>query len=215
MDKYPTSEGELGIQHIGHGSVMIAWKGKIIQVDPYSETADYDTLPKADLILLTHDHYDHYDPKAFNATRKESTALIGKYPAEAAAGFERATPLSNGDETTWEDIRIGAVPAYNILHMKAPGEPFHPKGYGNGYILEVGGWRVYLAGDTELIPEMKQVGPVDIAFLPQNLPYTMDPEMFLEAARLIRPRILYPYHYFEIDHKAVEKALPGIEVKWK
>lgn len=215
MDKYQTSAGEIGIQPLGHGSVMITWQGKVIQVDPYGEVADYDTLPKADLILLTHEHYDHYDPTAFRATAQPTTTLIGKFPPEAAAGLAKAVALNNGDQTAWEGIAIKAIPAYNIVHLKAPGQPFHPKGYGNGYILEAGGLRIYIGGDTELIPEMKELGPIDIAFLPQNLPYTMDPEMFLEAVRLVAPRVLYPYHYFEIDRAAVEKALPGIEVKWK
>lgn len=213
MDKYPTSAGEITLRPIGHGSVMIGWHDKVIQVDPYGEIADYGKLPRADMILITHDHYDHYDPPAIEATRKADTVLIGKFPADTP--IENRIPLDNGQHTQWEGMDIQAVPAYNRLHMRAPGEPFHPKGFGNGYILTAGELKIYIAGDTELIPEMKELGKIDIAFLPQNLPYTMDFPMFIEAAKLIRPRVLYPYHYGEIDREAVAEALPGIEVRWK
>lgn len=91
--------------------------------------------------------------------------------------------------------------------MRSPGVPFHIKGEGNGYLLEVANLRIYIAGDTELIPEMEKLGPVDIAFLPKNLPYTMSDQMFVETARLIRPTYLYPYHYFEVDRETLQKAL--------
>lgn len=212
MDNYPTRAGELGITMIGHGSLMIDWQDKVIQVDPYSEAGNYAELPQADMILLTHDHYDHYDPKAFNETRKADTVLIGTVPE--GQEVSRSIRLKNGEETEWEGIDIKAVPAYNILHGMEPGVVFHPKGYGNGYVLDAAGLRVYIAGDTEPIPEMKELGPVDIAFLPCDLPYTMTEEMLIEAAKTIRPKVLYPYHYNEIDKAKIERALPGIEVKW-
>lgn len=97
--------------------------------------------------------------------------------------------------------------------MRSPGVPFHIKGEGNGYLLEVANLRIYIAGDTELIPEMEKLGPVDIAFLPKNLPYTMSDQMFVETARLIRPTYLYPYHYFEVDRETLQKALPAIRIR--
>ncbi len=213
MDKYLSSAGEIAIQHIGHGSIMLLWRDKIVQVDPYSEVADYKTLPKADMILITHDHYDHYDPQAIEDTRKPDTMIIGKFPDDTP--IRSRIPLDNGQQTQWEGITIKAVAAYNRLHMRAPGQPFHPQGFGNGYILKIGDLTLYIAGDTEPIPEMRDLGPVDIAFLPQNLPYTMDPDMFIEAVHMIRPRILYPYHYGEIDRKALARALPEIDIRWK
>ena len=213
MDLYHTSAGEIGIQPIGHGSVMLRWQDKIVQIDPYSAVADYSQLPKADLILVSHDHYDHYDPTAIEATRKEGTILIGKFPDDTP--IAQRIPLDNGEKTQWEGIDIQAVAAYNQIHFRAPGEPFHPKGFGNGYLLKAGDLILYIAGDTELIPEMHHLGPIDIAFMPQNLPYTMDLEMFIEAAKVVRPRILYPYHYETIDREALAKALPDIELRWK
>ena len=214
MDLYRTSAGEIGIQPLGHGSVMLRWQDKIVQVNTRSSVvADYTQLPQADMILVTHNHYDHYDPTAIEATRKSDTILIGKFPDDTP--IARRIPLDNGEKTQWEGIDIKAVPAYNLIHFRAPGEPFHPKGFGNGYLLKVGDQILYIAGDTELIPEMRNLGPIDIAFLPQNLPYTMDVDMFIEAAQLIRPRILYPYHYDKIDRAALEKALPDIKLCWK
>jgi L-ascorbate metabolism protein UlaG (beta-lactamase superfamily) len=124
--------------------------------------------------------------------------------------------MKNGDQKTIQGFDVEAVPAYNILHKRSDGNPFHPKGQGNGYVITFGDKRVYVAGDTEPIPEMKSLGAIDIAFLPMNLPYTMSPEMAAEAARIIRPKILYPYHYSETDtSKLMErlKSSPGIEVR--
>ena len=113
--------------------------------------------------------------------------------------------MRNGDKQTIAGLQIEAVPAYNILHKREDGQPFHPKGVGNGYILTFGNTRLYLAGDTENIPEMKNLHDIDIAFLPMNLPYTMTPEMVADAARMFKPRILYPYHYGNTDtNKLVE-----------
>ena len=121
--------------------------------------------------------------------------------------------LKNGEETAWNEFRIRATAAYNRIAMRSPGVPFHIKGEGNGYLLEVANLRIYIAGDTELIPEMEKLGPVDIAFLPKNLPYTMSDQMFVETARLIRPTYLYPYHYFEVDRETLQKALPAIRIR--
>ena len=105
--------------------------------------------------------------------------------------------MENGDAKTIHGITVEAVPAYNIVHKRSSGDPFHPKGQGNGYVLTFGDTRVYVAGDTENIPEMKKLRDIDVAFLPMNLPYTMTPEMVADAAKAFEPRILYPYHYGE------------------
>ena len=121
--------------------------------------------------------------------------------AERIAGLV----MANGDVQTVQDLKIEAVPAYNIVHMRSAGNPFHPKGRGNGYIITFGDKRVYVAGDTENTPEMKQLRDIDVAFLPMNLPYTMTPEMVADAAKAFKPKIVYPYHYGQTDtNKLVE-----------
>ena len=124
--------------------------------------------------------------------------------------------MKNGDVQTVKGIRIEAVPAYNIVHKRPNGQPYHPKGVGNGYVLTFGDKRVYVAGDTENIPEMKALRGIDIAFLPMNLPYTMTPEMVADAAQAFQPKVLYPYHYGETDPSELVKLLEGqkgIEVR--
>jgi L-ascorbate metabolism protein UlaG (beta-lactamase superfamily) len=124
--------------------------------------------------------------------------------------------MMNGDVKTVEGLKIEAMPAYNIVHKRDTGQPFHPKGVGNGYIISFGDKRVYVAGDTENVPEMKGLKNIDIAFLPMNLPYTMTPEMVAEGAKAFKPKILYPYHFGETDTSKVVsllKGAPEIEVR--
>lgn len=213
-DTIPTADGPLEITFIGHGSLMFTFGDTIIHVDPYSILTDYTRLPKADLILLTHEHRDHMDPVALSALRTEKTAVVlNQACAEQVLG---GIILPNGDTKTILGIKIEAVPAYNIVHMRSEGQPFHPRGSGNGYVLTFADKRVYVAGDTENIPEMKQLQAIDIAFLPMNLPYTMTPEMAVDAAKSFKPRILYPYHYGNSDTSklvALLKNEPEIEVR--
>jgi len=204
-DVFETSAGELRITFIGHGTLMFTFNDRVIHVDPVSQEADYAKMPKADLILVTHEHSDHLDPEAIAALRKEGTEIIvaqGCAPKPADGVVMR-----NGESRTADGIRVEAVPAYNIRHKRPSGEPFHPRGKGNGYILTFGDKRVYVAGDTENIPEMKGIGRIDVAFLPMNLPYTMTPEMVADAARVIRPKILYPYHFGDTDTSALIRLL--------
>ncbi|MBM3293748.1 MAG: MBL fold metallo-hydrolase [Candidatus Aminicenantes bacterium] len=213
-DTFKTDRGDLEITFIGHGSLAFNWAGKVVHVDPVSAEADYAKLAKADLIIVTHDHYDHLDLKAAALLTKTGTA----YVADPGAGeqLEGATILRNGDSAEVLGVKIEAVPAYNLVHMRAPGQPFHPKGVGNGYVLTFGGTRVYIGGDTENIPEMKTLRDIDIAFLPMNLPYTMTPEMVADAARMFKPRVLYPYHTGETDTSKLRTLLQdekGVEVR--
>ena len=213
-DRLPTSVGDLKITFIGHASLYFTFGGKVIHVDPVGDYADYAALPKADLILVTHDHSDHFDLKAIALISKGKTKLV--LTPLCAAKLGRGIVLKNGEETTVDGIRIEAAPAYNIVHMRSPGAPFHPKGDGNGYILTFGNKRVYVAGDTENIPEMKSLGRIDCAFLPMNLPYTMTPEMVADAARMVTPAILYPYHTTDTDTSKLQPLLKdekGIEVR--
>jgi len=174
--------------------------------------ADYSKLPKADLILITHEHRDHLDLKAVEILRKERTAIA--CPKITAQQVKGATVMNNGDVKTVEGLTIKAVPAYNLVHKRDTGQPFHPKGDGSGYIITFGDKNVYVAGDTENIPEMKALKGIDIAFLPMNLPYTMTPEMVADAAVAFKPKTLYPYHFGETDASKISALLKdsGIEV---
>jgi len=213
-DVIPTPSGDLEIAFLGHGSLVIAFGGKVIHVDPYGKVADYATLPKADVVLVTHHHADHLDPEALSLIRTEKTTVVASaLCAEKAPG---ALVMKNGDTRTVAGIGIEAAPAYNLAHRRDNGQPWHPKGEGNGYILTLGGTRVYIAGDTENTPEMKALEKIDIAFLPMNLPYTMTPEMVADAVRAFKPKILYPYHTGDTDVTRLVRLLqdtPGIEVR--
>lgn len=192
-DTIPTSSGDLKITFLGHGSLLFNFQGKNIYIDPYSRVADYSKLPPADIILITHEHHDHLDLDALkHILNSSTTTVMTKACAQQISGD---ILMANGDEQTVQGILIRAVPAYNIVHKRPNGQPFHPKGMGNGYILTFGDLRVYVAGDTENIPEMQTIKDIDVAFLPMNLPYTMTPEMAADAALALRPRLLYPYHF--------------------
>jgi len=197
VDTIKTQTGPIEITFIGHGTLMFRYDGKVIHVDPVSREADYSKLPGADLILVTHEHGDHLDPKVIKMLRQPETKIVlTRTCAEKVAG---GVVMKNGDVRTVLGHKIEAVPAYNIVHKRSSGQPFHPKGRGNGYVVAFGKTRIYIAGDTENIPEMKQLKKIDIAFLPMNLPYTMTPEMAAEAAQVFEPKILYPYHYGRTD----------------
>ncbi|NIO47812.1 MAG: MBL fold metallo-hydrolase [Candidatus Aminicenantes bacterium] len=208
-DIISTSKGDLKITFIGHGTLMFTFSGKVIHVDPVSREADYSKLPKADLILVTHDHGDHLDTKAINIIRQEKTGLV--LTEKCTEKVKGGVIMKNGDVKTVQGFKIEAVPAYNIVHKRGSGVPFHPKGMGNGYVIAFADKRVYVAGDTENTPEMKELKDIDIAFLPMNLPYTMTPEMVADAAKAFKPKILYPYHYGNTDTSRIVELLKDIE----
>ncbi len=213
-DTFSTKGGDLKITFVGHGSLFFQYQNKIIHIDPYGKLADYGTLPKADMVLITHDHPDHLDLSALKKILKPTTII--ECAPECAPKLKGAIIMKNGDTKTIEGIKIEAVPAYNMVHMRAPGQPYHPKGVGNGYILTFADKRVYVAGDTENIPEMKALKDIDVAFLPMNLPYTMTPEMVADAAKAFKPRVLYPYHTGDTDVSklvALMKGVEGIDVR--
>jgi L-ascorbate metabolism protein UlaG (beta-lactamase superfamily) len=213
-DTILTSLGNLDLTFLGHGSLVMGFGGKVIHVDPYSAVADFAELPKADLVLITHDHYDHLDPAALQAVLKPGTIIVAS--KSCAGKVKDAVIMNNGDVKTVLGLAIEAVPAYNLRHKMSDGRPFHPKGDGNGYLVTFGDKRVYIAGDTENTPEMKALKNIDVAFLPMNLPYTMTPEMVADAALAFKPKILYPYHFGETDTAKLTKLLQkekGIEVR--
>jgi len=204
-DIIKTSKGDLKITFIGHGTLMFEFGGKIIHVDPVSRYADYSQLPRADLILVTHEHGDHLDLKVIDIIRQEKTDLI--LTEKCAEKTGKGIIMKNGQVMTKQGLKIEAIPAYNIVHMRSKGVPYHPEGDGNGYVIAFADKRVYVAGDTENIPEMKALRDIDIAFLPMNLPYTMTPEMVADAAKAFTPKILYPYHYGNTDTSRIVELL--------
>jgi len=213
-DTLPTAGGNLVVTFVGHGTLMLEHGDRVVHVDPWSKLADYAALPDADLILVTHHHGDHLDPAAIAEVRGEATVVIGS--GEVCRQVPGCTALANGETTEALGLGITAVPAYNLVHRREGGEPFHPKGRDNGYLVDFAGTRVLIAGDTENTPELKALERVDVAFLPMNLPYTMTPEMVADAALAIRPRVLYPYHYGDTDPDRLVELLAGerdIEVR--
>jgi L-ascorbate metabolism protein UlaG (beta-lactamase superfamily) len=212
-DLLGTAAGNVEMYFIGHGSLMFKMNERIIYVDPVKSSGNYDNLPKADIILVTHEHYDHLDPNLINELKKSTTVILCNGAAAAKVGGARA--MKPGESQTIADVVIEAVAAYNIVNQRAPGQPFHPKGTGIGFILSFGGKRIYVAGDTENTPEMKALRNIDVAFLPMNLPYTMTPAMVADAAKAFKPKVLYPYHYGDTNTEEIVKLLKdsGIEVR--
>jgi L-ascorbate metabolism protein UlaG (beta-lactamase superfamily) len=211
-DTFQISDGTLKITFIGHATLMLQYNEMIIHVDPVSREADYSKMPKADLILITHDHGDHFDVEAIQKIHTGKTTFVVN-PEVGKKIKGETIDMKNGDVKTVLGLKIEAVPAYNITEGRSK---YHPKGRDNGYILTIGGKRIYIAGDTEDTPEVRQLRDIDIAFLPMNQPYTMTPQQVAEAARAFRPAILYPYHYGDTDVLELVKLLKGendIEVR--
>jgi L-ascorbate metabolism protein UlaG (beta-lactamase superfamily) len=213
-DTFPTAGGDLKITFIGHASLLFNFKNLTIYVDPFGQLADFSRLPKADLIFITHQHQDHFDSAAIESLRKNNTRIFLSASCQPAP--TGSVVLKNGDRVTAQGIDVSVVPAYNIVHKRDNGVPFHPRGEGNGYVFAFASFRVYVAGDTENIPEMEALKDIAVAFLPMNLPYTMTPEMAALAARAVNPRILYPYHFGSSDpQRLVEllKTWPSVSVR--
>ncbi len=218
-DQFETTQGKLAIQFVKHGSIFFEFDGKVIHVDPVARMGNYESYPKADLILITHHHGDHLDMNAIEMIKKENTKIVLTQKChEMSENLSDIIVMQNGDILNISQLEIEAVPAYNIEHKRDNGDPYHVKGEGNGYVIAFGNKKVYVAGDTENIPEMKKLKNIDIAFLPMNLPYTMTPEMVAEAAKLFMPKVLYPYHYGKTDTSILVdllKAEKDIEVRIK
>ena len=207
-----TSGGDLKITSIQHGTLMLEFAGKVIHVDPWSR-ADLSKYPKADWIFITDIHQDHYDPKGIDAVKKAGTKVVA--PAVVAEQFPEAMVLKNGESRTFDGIRVEAVPMYNLKRKSEQGVPRHTKGRGNGYVFNFGGKGLFVAGDTECVPEIQQLKNIAIGFLPMyDLP-TMNPEEAAQCATQFKPKILYAYHYGSDDPTIAQKLLAGtgIEVR--
>ena len=217
FDVVETSKGPLRLTPLYHGSVMLAFAGKIIHVDPWSQ-ADYSGLPQADMILITHTHADHMDPAILKILRKDSTVIVTSEAVNDTLNGCCGNPetLRNGEKRTFGDVEIEAVAMYNLVFGPSPGKPWHHKGIGNGYILSFGTTRVYFSGDTECTPEMKSLKDISIAFVAMNPPRTMPVAEAAACVQQFRPKIVYPYHYRGQSTREFADALkssPGIEVR--
>ena len=209
VDEFTTKSGKTVKFHaLVHASIRIEYDGREIEIDPVrklgNKTIDYTAMPKADFVFVTHEHGDHFDKEAIKLLSKEGTQLIMN--KRCADMYGPCGVLGNYQSATFDDIKVDAVPAYNITEGRTQ---FHPKGRDNGYILTIDGLRIYIAGDTEDIPEMKDVKNIDIAFLPCNQPYTMTTEQLVRAAKVIKPKVLFPYHYGQTDVSGIASQLKG------
>lgn len=214
-DVFSTKSGKkVTIYALMHASVRVVYDGKEIEVDPVSKlrdrTVDYTALPKADYLFVTHEHGDHYDAETIKLLSTEKTQLIMN--KRCADMFGAGQVMVNGDKLQIaDDFTVEAVPAYNYSEANLTK---HPKGRDNGYIMTIDGLRIYFAGDTEDVPEMDAIKDIDVAFFPCNGP-TMTVEQFVRAAKLIKPKVLFPYHFSQTDVSVIPAQLKedGIDVR--
>lgn len=206
-DAYATDGGEIVVHPVSHASFVLQTPGLVIYNDPVGGAEAYAGLPAPQLILVSHEHGDHFDLPTLTALAGDETRLLtnpavyAMLPAELQA---KATAIANGEATTVNDLGIEAIPAYNTTPERMQ---YHPQGRDNGYVLSVDGLRVYIAGDTEDIPEMRALRDIDVAFVPMILPYTMTVEQAAAGVDAFRPAIVYPYHYVDSDVAAFSRLL--------
>lgn len=200
----PETIGELTVEPLYHSTLALTANGKTWIVDPWTKAPLGDR--KADVVLITDIHFDHLDPAAIDAVKKDGTLVVGP-AAVAAEKTHLDVVLANGETKDVAGVKVTAVPMYNLQRGPEPGKLFHDKGRGNGYVLEMGGKRVYIAGDTECTPEMKALTGIDVAFVPMNLPYTMPPEEAAECVKAFAPKIVYPLHYAHSDLTVFQSAV--------
>lgn len=211
----PGQEGDtvdgVEITPIHHGSLMLEHQGMVIHVDPWGE-GDYRELPAADILLITDVHSDHLDVELASRLMTTDTTVIGS-PSVGDRWGGVDTILENGESTVVDTVHIEAVPMYNLERGPVEGQVYHEKGRGNGYVLTFGDTRVYVSGDTECTPEMRQLRDIDVAFVSMNLPYTMTPGEAAECVAAFAPRIVYPYHYRGSDLEVFTWSLRDTEVE--
>ena len=215
VETFKAKGGNVEISCINHGSIAVSYKDYLIQIDPVKnyggKELDYESFPKADLILITHEHGDHYNKETIELLSKDDTRIITNGKVHDMLGYGET--MTNGQSTeAGKGIKIDATPAYNTTEGRTQ---FHPKGNGNGYLLTIGGLRVFVSGDSEDIEEYAQLKDIDVAFLSANQPYTMTVEQCIHAAKVIKPKVLVPYHLGNTDMQAIKDGLEGtgIEVR--
>jgi len=209
VDKYPASGGDIEITPLLHSSVQVEHAGKVIQVDPWS-VADLSRAKPADLILITDDPGHHLDVKAIQQLRKPGAPVV--ITANGKARVPDGVVLANGESATLAGVRVESIAAYDLI----PGPPEHPKGEANGYLITLGGRRIYFAGVTECVPELRALKNVDVAFMPMNIPPArMTPSAAAECVKLLKPKVVYVNHYDQdtagrlTDPRAAARGLPG------
>ena len=213
-DVFQTKSGKTVKFHaLTHASIRIQYDGKEIEIDPVTKLGnkviDYASMPKADYLLVTHEHFDHFNQDAIKLLTGQNTRFITNQ--RCADMYGSGEVMKNGDKLQIaNDFTIEAVPAYNYTGGHTQ---FHPKGRDNGFVLTIDGLRIYIAGDTEDIPEMSAIKDIDIAFLPCNQPYTMTPDQLVKAAKVIKPKVVFPYHYGQTDISGIAAQLDGIDVR--
>lgn len=191
-DHLSTALGTITLHPINHASLVLTWNGLTIYCDPTGGATPYKNLARADLILVTHSHGDHFDTATINSVKNTNAVIMGPpavFSGLTAAQKTIAKILTNGATAIFGDITIDAVPAYNLTNSN------HPKGAGNGYIMTLAGRRIYISGDTEDIPETRALTNIDLAFLSMNVPFTMSGTKAVSTVRQFRPGVVYPYHY--------------------
>ncbi|MEO1254637.1 MAG: MBL fold metallo-hydrolase [Bacteroidota bacterium] len=194
-DTIQTSLGKLVIQPILHGSIVLSWNNKTIYLDPYGGAERFEPFKRPDIILITDIHGDHLDLKTLDALDTRRSRLFAPQAVKDELPKvlqEQVIVIENGQTMILGDIEILAIPMYNLPETE---DSRHPKGRGNGYILTLGGKRLYISGDTEDIPEMRNLTDIDIAFVCMNLPYTMSIDQAASAVKDFKPKLIYPYHY--------------------
>ncbi len=206
-DSYPVEGGEVVIHPVEHASFVMTLPGMVIYNDPVGGPAKYQGLPPPNLILVTHEHPDHFDVPTLEGLVGQNTRLLtnpsvhDKLPEHLKA---RATAIANGETTTANAVTIDAIPAHNLTPDRLQ---YHPPGRDNGYVLTIGARRFYIAGDTEGVPEMLALRDIDGAFVPMNMPYTMSVEEAAPAVAAFAPAFVYPYHYQTSDIDAFTRLL--------
>jgi L-ascorbate metabolism protein UlaG (beta-lactamase superfamily) len=220
-DKITTKKGDITIHPVLHASMVIEWQGKTIYIDPYGGAEKYATFAKPDLILITDIHGDHMNTATLDSLDKSHATLIAPSAVVEVlkeVSFQSVMALKNDAKTKWMDIQVEAIPMYNLPETN---DSRHPKGRGNGYVLTIGGKRLYISGDTEDIAEMRVLKKIDIAFVCMNLPYTMEVSQAASAVLEFQPKIVYPFHFrgsgglsdVEAFKSEVEKGNKKIEVR--
>jgi L-ascorbate metabolism protein UlaG (beta-lactamase superfamily) len=209
FDQLATPQGPITITPLNHATLELALGSTVVLVDP-TEQAKYDGLPTPSIILVTDIHGDHLSPKTVARLQGPKTTVIA--PAAAVAQLADATAMANGQSSTVAGVDVEAVPMYNIERGPAAGQFYHTKGRGNGYVVTLGGKRIYIAGDTECTPEMKALKNIDVAFVPMNLPYTMTPGEAAACVAAFKPAVVYPYHSRGSKVQEFADALKGTGV---